>query len=318
MTHVFVRLLLGGAALLVVLCLGLAFITARIAHRIKAALQPLGAVVDINGAKIRYIDEGEGPPVVLLHGLAGQMRNFTYALVDRLKTDFRVVVLDRPGCGHSTAAPGAAPDLSTQAATFAAFIRKLDLERPLIVGHSFGGAIALALALDHPQTVGGLALIAPLSQPAENVPPIFRALATRSRLRRWLLSWTIMTPAGVLSGPTTLAQIFGPDTPPDDFDTKGGGLLTLLPRSFRTASAEMVALEHALPALAVRYASIDCPVGILYGTGDRILDPELHGRTLAHAVRGATFDVIEGGHMLPVVAPDKTAAFIRKVAQRLA
>jgi pimeloyl-ACP methyl ester carboxylesterase len=116
------------------------------------------------------LDKGVGRPVVLIHGLGGQMRNFTHSLVGRLCGDFRVVAFDRPGSGYSTRSADAPAGVRAQAATLAKAIRALKLERPVIVGHSLGGAFALAIALDYPDCVGAVALISPATHPAPPAP----------------------------------------------------------------------------------------------------------------------------------------------------
>jgi pimeloyl-ACP methyl ester carboxylesterase len=147
--------------LLVLILLGLAVFTAWTARQVEKKLPPHGHFIEVDGARIHYLDEGSGPPLLLIHGLAGQMRNFTHSLLDRLKGDYRVIILDRPGCGYSTRPRRASAAISAQARTISHLIQSLGLERPLVVGHSMGGAIALSLALNHPEQVGGLALLAP-------------------------------------------------------------------------------------------------------------------------------------------------------------
>jgi pimeloyl-ACP methyl ester carboxylesterase len=69
--------------------------------KIERAVPPLGTVIDLDGARMHYVDRGSGPPIVMIHGLAGNLRNYTYALVDHLTNDFRVIAIDRPGSGYS-------------------------------------------------------------------------------------------------------------------------------------------------------------------------------------------------------------------------
>jgi pimeloyl-ACP methyl ester carboxylesterase len=145
---VVVALLAGGLG-------GLVIFTAITARRVETALPARGQFIEVAGARIHYLDKGSGPSIVILHGLGGQMGNFTYALLERLTDEFRVILMDRPGSGYSRRAPGATGRLTEQAAIVAEFIRKLGLERPLLVGHSLGGAIALGVALDHPEVISG-------------------------------------------------------------------------------------------------------------------------------------------------------------------
>lgn len=307
---VFIGLLVVGAVAALVL------FTAHTARRVGAALPPLGRFVEVGGARIHYLERGTGPTLLLIHGLGASMRVFTHSLLERLAGEFRVVLMERPGSGESTREPRACARVRSQATTVSAFIDALGLERPLLVGHSLGGAVALAVALEHPEQVGGLALVAPLANVQEAVPPVFRRLIITSRALRKLAAWTVATPASILRGPQVLDTLFGPDAVPPDYGTAAGGLLGLRPKSFCAASEDLVALEGELPALVGRYGELRVPVGILYGTGDRVLDHRLHGVEVATMIEGAELELIEGGHMLPLTAPDVVAGFVRKVAER--
>nr|WP_281244353.1 alpha/beta hydrolase [Sphingomonas rubra] len=250
----------------------------------------------------------------MIHGLAGQMRNFSYALLDRLAADHRVILIDRPGSGYSVA--GEAANVRAQAAQIARFAQTLGLERPLVVGHSLGGAVALALALDHPAAVGGLALIAPLTQPVDTVPGAFERLAIASPLARKAVAWTLATPAAMLAGQKGAEAAFAPEPVPADFATRGGGALVARPGNFQAAAADLVAANDDLPGMVARYGELRLPVAILYGREDRVLDPELHGRRLAEALPAAALTLIDGGHMIPVTRPDETADWVRMQATR--
>lgn len=305
---VIVAVLLTGAAL--------AMFAGWTALAVEKAVPPQGQFIEVGGASIHYVDRGRGPTIVLVHGLGGQLANFSYALLDRLSDEFRVILVDRPGSGYSTRPRGASARLRAQGDTIAEFMRALGLERPLLVGHSLGGAVALAVALDHPERISGLALIAPLTHPEETAPPSFRGLAIRSDLLRKLAAWTIAIPTSILRGPEVMAFVFGPDTPPADFATAGGGLLGLRPQAFYATSSDMVAVNEDLPGMVARYRSIKLPVAILCGRDDRILDWHKHGAAMKDKVPGLDLTLVPGGHMLPVTAPGETADWIKAVAAK--
>jgi pimeloyl-ACP methyl ester carboxylesterase len=306
-------------ALVVVVLACLVLFTAWTAHQVEKKVPPRGRFIDVDGARIHYLDEGSGPILLLIHGLAGQMHNFTHSLLDKLRHEFRVVILDRPGSGYSTRPANASATISAQARIISRFCQELKLGRPLIVGHSFGGAIALALALNHPHQVAGLALLAPVTHPPERVPPVFDGLVIASPLLRRLIAWTLATPLSIANGALALATLFGPEPVAPDFAVRGGGLLSLRPSSFIGASADLMGSYDELGEMPARYKDLTVPVSILYGSEDRILDPAAQGRGFAAKVQGADFELIEGGgHMIPITSADRAAAFVADTAQRTA
>ena len=283
--------------------------------RVEAAVPPIGRFIEVDGTRLHVLDEGAGPPIVLVHGLAAQMQHLTYALRERLRTDHRVIFFDRPGAGYSARKPGASARLPAQGDVVAALIRQLGLERPLVVGHSLGGAVALATALDHPDVVGALALIAPLTHPQPDPPPALKRLAIASPLARKVVAWTFAVPMTIVGGKASLAEVFSPDRVPADFATRGGGLLGLRPKAFYAASSDLVAVRDDLEGMVERYPSLRMPVGILVGTADIILDVGVQGKPMVAAVPGLELvEVPRGGHMLPITATDETVRFIAKMA----
>jgi pimeloyl-ACP methyl ester carboxylesterase len=209
---------------------GLAMFSAYTARQVMRAVPRAGRMLEIGGEQLHVSDSGGSKPaIVLLHGLAGNMLNLLPGLAPHLVRDYRVVAIDRPDSGYSVGAPGRPGNIRAQAWVVRDVIKALGLEKPLIVGHSLGGAIALATALDHPEHVGGLALLTPLTQ-VETVPPsMFRALAVRNPLLRWIIGWTVAVPMGVRRGRESLAHVFAPEAVPDSFAITGGGLLGLRP-----------------------------------------------------------------------------------------
>lgn len=307
---VFIAIGAGTASLIV----GLALYTALAARRAETLAPPIGRFIEVDGARLHYLDRGTGPVVVLVHGLGGNLRNF-YGVVDKLSAACRVVAVDRPGCGYSTVS-GEHPTLSAQATIIARFLRRLDLDRPLLVGHSLGGALALALALDHPDCVRALVLISTLSQ-VERVPPaIFKSLDIRSPALRWLIAWTLMAPLGKLAQPATLKAVFAPELVPKSFAVESGAALGLRPDCFIAASKDMMTVGHDLAIVAPRYPSLAIPVDVIFGRQDPILDYQAHGERLVATLPHASLQLIEGGHMIPVTVPDQIVDWIKQAALR--
>lgn len=299
---------------------GLAWYSRRAAADSEKQVPADGRFIKVDGARLHYLDLDRAPagsaPIVMVHGLCGQLRNFTYALAERLAEQHRVIVVDRPGSGYSIPAAGPHPGLAEQARLVARLIEVLGLEKPLLVGHSLGGAISLALGCAHPERIRGLALIAPLTQPVAEAPATFRALAIRNRTLRRLVAWTLAVPLGKLAGDKGLALAFAPDPVPADFAVRGGAALSLRPSAFFAASSDMHAAEAEMLTLSPCYPALRLPVDVIYGRGDRILDYRLHGEGLNGQLPNLELRVVEGGHMLLVTHANEVAAWIAAAATR--
>ncbi|TKD51321.1 alpha/beta fold hydrolase [Sphingomonas baiyangensis] len=306
---------LGAMALAGATGAGLALWSGWAARAAERAVPAAGAFVDIDGHRIHYVEKGAGAPILMVHGLLGNLHHFAHSLIERLAKDHRVIAIDRPGSGWSESAPGMHPGIVEQGRLVAKFADRLAIERPLLVGHSLGGAVALAAALDHPGRFAGLALLAPLTQPVETPPAVFAALAVPPPVSA-ALSWTLAVPMGMLGRDRALGEVFGPDPVPADFGVRGGGLLSMRPVAYRAGSADLRDARGAMTALAPRYRDLALPVGILYGRQDRLLDAELHGRATAATIPGADLRMLDAGHMLPITRAAESEAMIRAVEKR--
>ncbi|WP_186097933.1 alpha/beta fold hydrolase [Burkholderia gladioli] len=288
------------------------------AYQVRRRFPPEGKFVDIDGDRLHYVDYGSGPPIVMVHGLCGQLRNFAYLELPRLAQSHRVIVVDRAGSGRSTRGPASQANVYAQARTIARFIDTLGLEKPLLVGHSLGGAIALAVGLDHPDSVSRIALIAPLTHTETEPPAAFKGLALRWPLLRRFASLTMGIPVMILQSRKAIDAIFAPEPVPRDFPIKGGGLMGLRPEAFYAASSDLVAAPEDLPEMERRYPTLGVPVSVLYGRQDAILSYRKHGEALKQKLPGIELTLVEGGHMLPVTQPVQTTDWIREVAAQAA
>ena len=295
---------------------GLTIYNKSMKRKAEAAVPPDGTFIDIDGNRIHYVDRGRkgAPAMLLIHGLGGQMRNFAEPLLEDLERDYRLVLVDRPGSGWSKRANGASSSLWQQAAVMARFIEALGLDRPIVVGHSLGGALALTLAAEHPHAVSRLLLLCPLTQD-QDTPPVFKALEIRSALMRRIVANTVAVPIGVARQEQVLGAIFAPEPVPAHFPVEGGAALGARCEAFFETSSDLCALEFQLPLLAERYASIRVPVRILCAQEDNLLPPNLHGIKTATQLPDGRCDIVPGGHMLPFTQPDVVARWMRRAAE---
>jgi pimeloyl-ACP methyl ester carboxylesterase len=315
-THM--SILLALVLIVAAIVVGLMLFAANTARKVEAALPPRGQFIAIDGQRLHYVDSGgAGPAIVMIHGLGATLWNYTYALVDMLSGEYRVIAVDRPGSGYSTRADDAPARLGAQADTLAKFIRALGLKQPLLVGHSLGGGLSLKIALDHPDCAGALALIAPFTQVQDDVPEPFQRLVIDSRAMRKIIAWTLAIPLGIRNAPKLLKMVFGPDAVPADFPIRGGGLLGLRPTAFYNTSSDLVAANEDVPGMVQRYGGLTIPLGMLYARGDQVLDYRKQGEAMKQQCPALELVLLDGhGHMLPVTAPEATADLIRRVAAR--
>jgi pimeloyl-ACP methyl ester carboxylesterase len=282
----------------------------------KAAqyLPPVGQFAQLGSTQLHYVDKGTGPAIVLVHGLAGNLHNFTYAVAKPLSAHYRVIVVDRPGCGYSKRDRSADASLEAQADTLVDLLDHLQIESAVFVGHSLGGAISLSAAQRHPNKVKALALIAPLTHLPDKPSPVFKALDIESPLVRNFVGWTLAVPASLLRMSQSLKMIFGPEKAPADFAIRGGGILAIKPQTFITASSDLINVGWSMPNIEEGYASMTTPVSVLFGREDRILSCKLNGEDLPNKIKGAQLTLVSGGHMLPVTQGELTTKFIQNVA----
>ena len=302
---------------LVALLVFAALWTRRLARAAEREVPRPGALQPVEGGVMHYVDTGprDGRAVVLIHGIGAQLQHFTYGLADLLAEEFRVIAVDRPGCGYSRLDEGDGASLADQARMIDELLARLDVEGAIVVGHSLGGAVALRMALDHPGRLGALALLCPLSAEQTKAPDALKGLQIAIPWLRHFLGATIAVPIAKLTTNKLLAQVFHPENAPPDFLERSGSALGLRPSVFIAACSDMIEVQREMPAQVARYKDeLGLPGGILYGAEDAILSPGQHGQAMTEY--GLSCELLpDRGHMIPITAVQDCADFIRRVAK---
>ena len=294
-----------------------AIVTVLISQKIKLSIPKFGKITTLKDAEIHWYETGHGRPIIMLHGLAGNLRNFTYALTDKLNQDFRVISIDRAGCGWSKRSRPESATLHEQARIISEFIKKEKIEKPLIVGHSLGGAIALTLALEHKDKISGLALICPVTQMIDDIPDIFRFLNISNKWFRVFLAYTLSSLIGILTREKSFKTAFSPEPVCNNFAIKGGGDFALSSNSFIKTSEDLTFAISSAPSVVGRENELKLPIGVLFGEDDEILDAKLHGEKFSE-LTGAELKILPNkGHMLPLTEPEECAEFIHLMMQKI-
>ena len=278
---------------------------------------PLGRFIEVQGTRLHYVDSAPGrtdiPAVVMLHGNPGSVHSYVPDTCTLLGDGFRAIAIDRPGHGYSDRPrrDGGLP--SVQATLISGAIQQLGVSRPILVGHSWGGGLALTWALLFPDAVAGLVLAEgtyydeprlydhsyPLLANPLSGPLVARTIGPRLAARRM---------------PGRLRTGWAPMPVPHEVAERAAALWTR-PAALRAIAADVLGRAAELPGLSARWAEITAPTVILNCPDDQFVDPADHAGRLRLALPHAVvIDVPGVGHALPDARPDVVAAAVRQVA----
>lgn len=273
-----------------------------------------GQTLSVEGVPLHFVRRGAGPPVALIHGASGNLRDFTLDVLPALAARHDVIAFDRPGHGLSGWPGPEAARLSEQARLMRLALARLGLPRTLVVGHSYGGAVALAWALDAPETVDGLLLLAAPSQ----VWPGGLATSTdllANRLTGPLLALTLPAVLPDSVAATAVARVFAPQDPPPGYLAELRLDLVVTQKALRANARQLAALKDQIREMVPRYPSLGMPVALIHGTSDTIVPLDVHSEPLARQLPQARLTRLDGiGHMPHHAAlPEVLAALQRLV-----
>ena len=272
--------------------------------RAERQYPPIGAFLNVDGVRLHYVDKGQGPPVVLLHGNGALLQDLTLSVLHGLTRQHRVVVFDRPGCGYSHRTGGRIWTPEAQAALIHAAVRHLGLDRPLLIGHSFGASVALSYAAMYPGEIRGAVLVSGYYYPTFRPDMVASEILAMPGIG-WLVRNTVAPLASRFLAPRLAARLFAPNPIPPNF-RKFPLDLALRPSQLRTIGEDTLALRRWTRRMQGRYSAIRAPIAILTGSVDQIVDANRQSVRLHRAIEGASPRVLPGiGHMLHHVSPDE-------------
>ncbi|MGE5761526.1 MAG: alpha/beta hydrolase [Gemmatimonadota bacterium] len=264
------------------------------ARRFPAGTPLVASYVTIDSTRIRYVDAGRGPVVVLIHGLAASMYSWHHTIQPVAQAGFRVIAFDNRGFGFS-GKPSHGYSNKAYGDLLFGLLDSLRVTEAVLVGHSMGGAIAAEAALDHPARVRGLVLVDaaglrvrwPFMLRVAHWP-IVSALFDRLRGRSataGILKALYGMPSRVTE--EDIDQYYAPIAEP------GFG------RSLRGVLG-----EFRFNALQGRLGQLATPTLVMWGTADRLI-PTSVGQDMADQIPGALMVRFPGaGHAVPEEAPE--------------
>jgi pimeloyl-ACP methyl ester carboxylesterase len=301
-----------------VLCAGgvVTLIGTRVINRIH---RPRGRFIDVGGFPQHVIDMAastaapDAPAVVVLHGAGSNLEDMYLALGERLTSRHRVIFVDRPGLGFSARKAGEGSSPSDQAAVLRDVLDTLGVDRVIVVGHSWGGTLALTFALDFPERVAGLVLVAPATHPG--LWPMKRLNALLAGPLGWLFARTLAFPFGVVLMWPGSRTAFLPQKIPDGYVKRSAAMLVLRPVTLMANWADVGCLEAFLERQIERYGALAAPTVVLAGDRDPLVPPARHCEQLAAAAPHVKVVMLPGfGHMLHHAAADRVAAAVEEVS----
>src|ERR1700677_964667 len=300
----------------------LALITQAGVLVLQRAFPAEGQNIEVAGATLNVLDIGPrdavGPPIVVIHGASSNLETMRQPLGDLLAQRHRVILFDRPGHGWSTRARLEDSTPAIQARMIDAALAKLGIGSAIVVVHSWAGALGARMALDYPQRVAGLVMLAPVAYPWRGGVGWYNKLVATPVIGP-LLAHTITLPLGYFLTEPGARNVFLPQIMPENFVENTATMLLLRPREFLANAQDLVTLKAAVAEQAPRYGNIRVPVVVITGDTDKTVSPAIHSRPFVAAVPGAKLIVLPGvGHIVQNAAPELVArevdAMIGKIA----
>ena len=312
--------------------LGAALTGVAASKRAAAAVEdfpPLGEFVELDAGRVHYVRKGTGPEVVLIHGAGGNLREFTFDLMDRLSDRYTVTAFDRPGLGYTDPAPGSETSAFgregaspvAQALMLREASETLGITSPVLVGHSYGGIVSMAwavAALDSESPANPAAVVS-LGGVLMPWPGGLGAYYTVNGHPFGGMITIPLISALVSDGyvKASVDNIFAPQDPPEGYLDYIGAPLTIRPASFRANVRQVNTLRPHVVEMSARYPDLTLPVEILHGTEDTIVPDAIHPAGFVPLVPSANWEKLEGvGHMPHHADPEATIAAIDRAATR--
>jgi pimeloyl-ACP methyl ester carboxylesterase len=277
---------------------------------------PAGRFVTANGIKLHYLEKGSGPVIVLLHGNGATSDDFRLSgLIDALAYEHRVIAFDRPGFGYSERPRGTVWTPEAQAGLLAEALRQLGVAQAVVLGHSWGTMVALAMGLDHPGLARGLVLLSGYYYPSVRMDV---ALLTGPAIPVIgdVMSHTVSPLLGRLLWPGFVKRVFSP-RPVDAAFRRWPKWMSLRPSQVRAEAAETALMIPSAAGLQQRYPELAMPVTIFTGDGDKI-NQAAHNALRLHRelLQSELHTVPDTGHMVHYAAQDEIVSAVRRIVER--
>ena len=277
---------------------------------------PTGKFITVDGVKLHYLERGQGPALVLLHGNGVDATDWEHSgLMDAASEHYRVIAFDRPGFGYSERPRSTVWTPDRQARLLHHALQELGVDSAIVAGHSWGTMVALNMGLQAPDFVRGLVLVAGYYYPSARLDLMVEAPVAIPVLGD-ALRYTLAPLVGRLIWPAAIGRAFAPMPVSSRFLTVSPWMC-LRPVQLRANAGDSALLVPGAMSLARRYGRLSVPVQILSGTQDGLCDCAHNAERLHAALRHSELSVTPGvGHMLHYAEPGKVLGAIDAIAAR--
>ncbi len=311
------------AGLLALSVLVLAVLTPWLARRVEARFPPIGRFAEVGGIRLHFIDmaaagDGDLLPMIFLHGASGNARELAGAFAQPLAGRARMIFVDRPGAGYSGRAVAGDADPSVQAGYVAGLMDQLGIGRAVIIGHSWGGAVAAAFGVHHKEKTAGLVFISPATHPWPGADITWYYDVTNTPVIGPLFAYTLAIPFGNLRYRGAVRGVFAPNAVAKDYGERSATRLVLRPANFLANAADVGALYESVVKLQPRYREISAPTVIISGDSDDTVLADIHSEGLKRDIAGAKLVYLKNtGHIPTYTATARIIAEIEALNQRI-
>ena len=292
----------------------LALVNRRLARNAENDNPPAGQFLETGGVRLHYVERGSGAPLVLLHGNGSMIQDFeSSGLIDLAARNYRVIVFDRPGFGHSDRPRNVVWTPAAQAELINSALERLGVAHAIVLGHSWGASVAVALALKYPRLVQGLVLASGYYYPTFR-PDVVAVSAPAVPLVGDVLRYTIAPVVSRVMWPLLMTKIFGPRSVPEKFEGFPKEM-ALRPSQIRASAAESALMIPDAFQFRDQYPDLKMPVVIVAGEEDRLVDIDTQSEQLHRDVPQSRFHRVPAtGHMIHQTATGVVMAAIDEVA----
>jgi pimeloyl-ACP methyl ester carboxylesterase len=301
----------GGAAVV-----ALAVTNYVMARRAEQRHPAKGAFLEVDGVRLHYSDRGEGSPVVLIHGNMVTGEDYdTSGVAEILRETHRVIIFDRPGFGHSERPRNRIWTADQQADLLHRALQQLGVVRPVVVGHSWGAIVALAMAVRHEADTAGVVALSGYYFWTLR-PDVLLVGVGALPVFGDILRYTLSPLLNWLAMPLVKRALFSPGPVPKRFKQEFSTAMAVRPSQIRATAEDGALMIPGALTLRDHYRDLTLPVVIIAGEGDKVVFKR-RAEQLKAAVKGSVLYVVQGaGHMIHYQATRQVTEAVEAVVEQ--